>query len=213
MKSKLGTIAFVLVLLAIAGWWAHDKYHQATQTRVREKHRQALDEHFKDATSSAAKRYSAITDWEKAFTDSLSQPFSIELEDTLVSARPILIIGVVEDIARRDGHSYLYLNDWNISGATIHFILECDAASISHIVKTKEKFEDVGVIAKIDSVEKTQIALKSGGKTSEDTEPIELDSSSLFVARGKCLEILSHTDSENTKTPNQSLPTAGRSDE
>jgi len=44
------------------------------------------------------------------------------------------------------------------------------------------------------SVEKTQIALKSGGKTSEDTEPIELDSSSLFVAHGKCLEILFHTE-------------------
>lgn len=194
MRSKAGTIAFVLVVLVIAGWWAHDRYHEVTQTKAREKHRKALDQRFTDTTSSAAKRYDAIIDWEKAFTDPLSEPFSIELQDTLVSARPIVIVGVVEDVVRHEGRSYLYLNDWNMTGAAIRFVLECDAASISRIVKTKERFEDVGVIAKIDSVEKTQIALKSGGKTSEDTEPIELDSSSLFIARGKCLEILFPTD-------------------
>ena len=190
VTSKAGTIIFVLAVLAVAGWWAHDKYRDTTEANARKKHRTALEGEFKSATFAAAQRHDAIIDWEKAFAAPLSEPFSIQLQDILASAKPIVISGVVEDVARHEGHSYLYLNDENVTGATIRFVLECDAANVRRIVEKREAFESVSVIAKIDSVEKAQVALSSGGKTSEDTEPIEVDSSSLFVAHGKCLEIL-----------------------
>jgi hypothetical protein len=188
--SKATAIIFVLIVLSVAGWWAHDKYRDTTEANARKKHRTALQEQFKSATVAAAKRHDAIIDWEKGFEAApFSEPFSIQLQDILVSAKPIVIDeGLVQDVARHEGRSYLYLNDYNITGVTMHFVLECDAADVRRIVERKEAF--VSVIAKIESVEKAQVALRSGGKTSDDTEPVEVHSSSLFVAHGKCLEIL-----------------------
>jgi hypothetical protein len=54
----------------------------------------------------------------------------------------------------------------------------------------RSSYDPIRIIAKIDSVGQAVIALKSGGSNSEDTAPVEVDTSSNFVAKGSVLNVI-----------------------
>lgn len=68
--------------------------------------------------------------------------------------------------------------------------LECDVAVAKEIISNQEYFLE-NVIAQIDSVEKAQFSIKSGINTTEGTAPVEIDSSTMFIAHGRCLHLIS----------------------
>ncbi len=186
MNSIATKVLFAVIVLALAGWWAHDKF----QNSKIEKHQEERQQQSRDTVVATAKRYGAIIDWEERLKDSA---FSIQVEDAILpeDGKPIVVDGFIEDVARHNDQYYLYINDWRTGGNTISFVLECDPATARHVIEKNGSFGSVSVIAQITSVEKAQLALRSGVKTTEDPVPIEIDSSSLFIARGKCLEVVS----------------------
>jgi hypothetical protein len=186
MNPIAAKVLFAVVALSLVGWWAYDKFQDSKV----EKQRVEQQEQSRDAVVAASKRYGAIIDWEERLKDS---SFSIQIEDAIMpeDGKPIVVEGFVEDVARHNDQYYLYINNWRTGGNTISFVLECDPATARHVIEKNDSFGSVSVIAQITSVEKAQLALRSGVKTTEDPAPIEIDSSSLFIARGKCLEVVS----------------------
>ena len=192
MKATIGKVIFGVIVLAVVGWWAHDRYRDSKVASAHQKQRAEREKQSQGAVVAAAKHYGAIIGWEESLKPLNSQPFSVQLEDVIIpkDGKPIVVAGFVEDIARHDDRFYLYLNDWNTSDFSIQFVLECDAAMARRLIERKEFSDTVTVIAQISSVEKAQFALESGVKRTEDPAPIEIDSSSQFLTHGKCLQVI-----------------------
>jgi len=193
MSSTLNKIAVGIIILAVVVWFAHDKLCEAQVASTREQRRLTQKQQLQEAVLVASKQYNAILGWEKQFQSRLSDVFSIQLEETIMpnGGNPIVLDGDLEDVARRDDKYYLYLNDWNVDSLSLLFVLECDVAVAKEIISNQEYFLDMNVIAQIDSVEKAQFSIKSGINTTEGTAPVEIDSSTMFIAHGRCLHLIS----------------------
>ena len=182
-------VAAVVIILAAAAWFAHDKLRDSQVASARKKQCSTQKQQSQDA----AKRYGAILGWEEQFARASSDPFSLQLENAIMpnGGKPIVFDGFVEDVARCGDKYYLHLSDWNVGSFSIRFIIECDFAVAKEIIEKKESLSEISVIAQIESVEKAQFSIKSGIKTTEDPAPVEIDSSTMFVAHGRCLHIIS----------------------
>ena len=153
-------------------------------------------EHVKqthEAEIAASKRHSAIIGWEDKFIQSATEPYSLRIQQIIMptDGSPIVLYGYLEDISRRDDKYFIQVNDWRVGGFSIHFTLECDASTAARLLDRRESFGEISVIAQITSVEKAQLTIRSGIKTTEDPAPVELDSSDLFIAHGRCVELIS----------------------
>jgi len=192
VSSTVYKVLGVVVAVAIAAWWLHDKLRDSKINTVREKQRSQQQQRATDAVKTAVARHGAIVGWEERFAKNVSEPLSIQLDDALVQTggKPILVEGFVEDVSRR-GETYLInITDWHVGGASVHFVLECDAATARRLTSKWSGFLEISAVAKIVSVDKGIIAIKSGVKRTDDEAPVEIDSSSLFIAHGQCLEVV-----------------------
>jgi hypothetical protein len=193
MSFPPSKIAVAIIILAVAVWFAHEQLRESQVASARKKQRSMQKQQLQVAVLVASKQYSAILGWEKQFKGRASDTFSLQLEEALMpnGGNPIALAGFLEDVARRADKYYLYLDDWNVDSLSLRFVLECDVAVAKEIIANKESFFEMEVIAHIDSVEKAQFSIKSGIKTTEHTAPIEIDSSRMFIAHGRCLHIIS----------------------
>jgi hypothetical protein len=192
MHARVFNLVVAAVVLAVAGWWVHDKLRDSKIRATKEKHRREQTEHTTTAVQDAVARHNAIGEWRKPFEKNLSAPFSLQLDKALVqtNGRPVLVQGFVEDISRRGETYFVSVNDWHVGVASMHFVMECDGATAERLIARSSPFLEVAVIAKIESVSRAEIELKSGTRTTEDEAPVEIDTSSVFVANGRCLEVL-----------------------
>src|SRR6266568_3667284 len=142
MNSTASKVLFAAIVLAVAGWWAHDKFRDSKVASAHEKQRAERKQQSRDAVVAASKRYGAIIDWEEKFTHSTSEPFSIQLEDVIIpkDGKPIVVDGFVDDVKRHEDRFYLYVNDWNTVGFNIRFVIECDAATARRVIEKNESF-------------------------------------------------------------------------
>ena len=193
VKPAISTILVVAVILSVAGWWTHDWLSEKKADRARERHRAERTQKAKEMVAEAVERRGAIANWNQKLPSLPSAPLSVEVEEAVVrnDGKPILVDGLLEDIARRDNRFYLYVDDIDSS---IHFILECDTDTVRHLREHRDSYYQISVIAQVNSVGKAELELKSGAKTTEDDAPVEIDWSSLFLARGKCVEVVFSDD-------------------
>jgi hypothetical protein len=197
MKTKLQTAVpvLILVVLAVLGWWGYDTISKRRIEMGRAHEQQQADRRVRlhEKLAAFARRYDAIVDWKARPANSRLEPFSVELEDVLARAdgNPILVYGNVDDVVRRGDKIYLHVDDWHPGVWNIHFVLECDSAMASRVTRDTSGLQIYGIIAKISSVERAEFRLKSGLKDTEGEEPpVELDTSDLFVAHGRCLDLI-----------------------
>jgi hypothetical protein len=191
MSSTLSKVVAVIIL-AVAAWFVHGILRDSQADSAREKQRATQKQKSQEAILLAAKQYGAILGWEEKFSRTLSDSFSLRLEEAIMPSggMPIVTDGFVEDVARRGDKYFLHLSNLNVGSISIRFILECDLASAKTILEKKESFLDISVIAQIESVEKAQFSIVSGIKNNEDPAPVEIDSSTMFVAHGRCFYII-----------------------
>jgi len=190
MKPKLQTAVFILIVLAMLGWLG---YYLISKHRVeRELEQQRVKRHAQmTATIGALSRhYGAITGWEEGFLNTERDISSLEVEDALVNTggKPILISKPIHDVARHGDRYFLYVHGQE---STFRFILECDPETARRVAKNPAGFSHYAIIARIDSVEKTDTRLKFQDEPEEDGPPIDAETSDLFFARGRCLDLIS----------------------
>ena len=148
-------------------------------------------------------QYDAVTSWKQRIGKKgfLEHTFTIEVEDALIrnDGRPILFYGVANDIVKESDKYIVY---WGIGlasllrapmsgafGPNVRFVLESTPSQVEEIMHhsaSSVSFDDYAVIAQISEVEKIRFELSSG----ESGEKVHVETSDVFMAKGKCLDLL-----------------------
>jgi hypothetical protein len=128
-----------------------------------------------------AAKHGAITGWEENLT------YTIQAQDRLVTGKPILFRGFVDDIFRRNDK--VFVRFWS---SLYVFELEC-SRSIVDVILTQQAdggrfFDEYAVVANIEEVSKPVIALRASALSEHEAE-IDIDTSGLFMAGGTCIDI------------------------
>ena len=187
---------FIFAILVVLGWWGYKTF---INYRIRkEREQQRVERRALDVAKIATitRQYNAITGWEAKLFDSVRDHIlSLEVEDAIVNTggKPILISKPIDDVARRGDKYFLYVHG---PESSIRFILECDSVVAKSIEKDRSLGLNYTIVARIDSVEKAEFQIKPNSDHSEDSMPIEVFTSDVFYARGRCLEIVSTAGDE-----------------
>ena len=149
-------------------------------------------------------QYNAVTDWKQHFHKKAfgQHTYTVEVEDALIrtDGRPILFYGVADDIVKESDKYVVY---WSAGFASllrgsdtildlafdrdVRFVLDCTPSQVEKIMDNSvSTFDDYAVIARISEVEKIRFKLSSG----ENGEKVRVETSDVFMAKGKCLDLL-----------------------
>lgn len=158
-------------------------------------------------------KYNAVTNWRQNSdaNDLFQEMYTIQVEDALIRTdnRPILFYGSVKDIVRESDKYLVYFGSGglaqllSLSGSgldsilnllypEIYFVLNCTPDQVEKILlKSAGYFEYYAVIAKIGEVKKVRFKLSADvGEHEEDVSVYIKSSSNVFIAKGKCLDLL-----------------------
>ena len=107
-------------------------------------------------TAELAAKHGALTGWEE------NLEFTMEAQDRLVTGKPILFTGSVDDVINRDGLALVRFSFWS-SFHTFLIELTCDPAEVVTILAPQEngqlfrRLNQYAVVAKIHDVSKPVI--------------------------------------------------------
>jgi hypothetical protein len=136
-----------------------------------------------------AAKHGASTGWEENLT------YTLQAQERLVTGKPSLFMGYVDDVFHRDGKTYVRFLTYFESPFV--FELECSRSIVDTILtQTSDAlFHEWAVVAKIQEVSKAVVALEPSADSfgSGEDEVMELEiyiaPSRLFIARGTCIEL------------------------
>lgn len=143
-----------------------------------------------------ADKYQATTGWEENLS------YTLQAQEKLITGRPTLFRGYVDDVFRRDDKNFLRFSSYFLSSVDYVLELECDQQVVDKIFAQKPDsenflkfFNEYVVVANIQKITKPVFALE-GSALSEDEVEINIESSNLFTAKGTCIDIVYIGDDE-----------------
>jgi len=139
-------------------------------------------------------KYNAITDWKKGFAEKMVRGiYTIEMEEALVrkDGRAVLFFGSVSDIMRRDNKYFIHFWNWlDFPSLDIRFVLECDSVKVKKVMdQSNSIFDEFAVVALISSVQKAMFEVRAESESDEEAN-IVVEPSDVFIAKGRCLDLL-----------------------
>jgi len=191
--KKLWILVAIIVVTIILNGCDSDSSEEVAQEEKKHK----ITEEVKRLCS----QYDAVTNWKQHFDKKGfgEHTYTIEVKDALIrtDGRPILFYGVAHDIVRESDKYLVYWGyGWaslfrdpflDVLGCDIHFVLDCTLSQVEEIMHhSASSFDDYAVIAQISEVEKIRFELSSG----ESGEKVHVETSDVFMAKGKCLDLL-----------------------
>jgi len=122
--------------------------------------------------------------------------YTIQAQERLVSDKPVLFQGYLDDVFSRDGKTYIRFMSSYSSPVDYVLELQCDRSIVEKFIEQPadedrsflKYFDEFAVIANIVEVSKPAFALQGTAYAEDDVE-IEVDSSNLFTATGTCVDI------------------------
>lgn len=209
MEKVLGRIIIGVILAVIAYWSisgglryclsvAQEDKLKTDKEKMETERRNRTEKSIKET----AERNNAIVNWHNRFDANALSTYTIEVQDALIKTdnRPIIFFASVEDIVRERGkYCARFCNPLISSSPVIYFVLDCTPEQIGQMVAHRsELYENYAVVARICGVKKVRFEVKGYAQTYEDYEEIrlQLEQSDVFVATGKCLELLPVGDYE-----------------
>ena len=213
MKTKkLWILAVMIIVTIILNGCDSDSSEETAQEKKKHK--------IAEEVQRLCSQYDAVTDWkqrigEKAFGQ---HTYTIEVENALIrtDGRPILFYGVADDIVKESDKYVVYWSTGFASllrgsgaildlafGRDFRFVLDCTPSQVEKIMDNSvSTFDDYAVIAQISKVEKIRFKLEGNGGSYEDVS-VNLEIANIFIAKGKCLDLLlvsdEWTDDKNNK--------------
>jgi len=194
MENKKKIIWFLIIVALVAGG-----YYLLFVNKQADKKEETKQEEISKSdliTKELADKYQAITDWEENLT------YTIQVQERLITGKPILFRGYVDDIFRRDGKTFIRFSSSFLSPVDYVLELECDQEVVDKLLaqKSEEKiflkfFDEYAVVANIQEITKPVFALE-GSALSEDEVEINIESSNLFTGKGICVDIAYIGDDE-----------------
>jgi len=159
---------------------------------------------IEQAISSMVAKYNAVTDWKKNFNNEsvlLGKIYTVQVEDALIRSdnRPILFFAFVEDVQRQGNKYYVHFWNWYELGPDIRFVLECNSKQAKKILEQKtDFFEKYAVVALISTLQKPKFEVKAYPHSRGGADII-VEPSDIFIAKGRCLDLLFVGDYEERK--------------
>ena len=194
MENKKKIIWFLIIVALVAGG-----YYLLFVNKQADKKEETKQEEISKSdliTKELADKYQAITDWEENLT------YTIQVQERLITGKPILFRGYVDDIFRRDGKTFIRFSSSFLSPVDYVLELECDQEVVDKLLaqKSEEKiflkfFDEYAVVANIQEITKPVFALE-GSALSEDEVEINIEPSNLFTGKGICVDIAYIGDDE-----------------
>ncbi len=135
-------------------------------------------------------KYLAVVGWDQDLI------YTLHAQKRLVTGKPTLFRGYVEDVFDRDGKMFIRFSSSFLSSVDYTLELECNQQVVDKIFVQKPVsrkafgnfFDEYAVVANIQQVARPVFALK-GSISSEDEVEVNLVPSELFVAKGTCVDI------------------------
>ena len=213
MKAKKSLILLVMIVVAITlSSCDSDSSEEAAQ----EERKHKIAEEVQELCS----KHNAVKDWKQRIgkKDFGEHIYTIEIEDALIGTdgRPILLTASIHDIVRESDKYLVYFSRGSIlsfflASASdldfllsfdVHFVLECTADQVKEIIHNPAAMLDYyAVIAQISKVEKVRFKLEGKYGSNEDVT-VNLETADVFIAKGKCLDLLFVSD-ESTLDKNK----------
>ncbi|MFA5360671.1 MAG: hypothetical protein WC320_01725 [Candidatus Paceibacterota bacterium] len=194
--KKIFTFLLVVGCIIGIGYFGYQYYKENKEKTLKEETLK-LEELQKEMIiiKELAEKYNALTDWNKNIN------FTIQLQDLLVNSdKPVLFIGSVDDIFKKDDQYYIRFRTGSIWTRQVYFVLQCDASKVSEIVKENERKEISGfeylfmgigeyvVVAKIENVTKPTLQISGYSEIESEEVEFEYEPSSTFIATGVCID-------------------------
>lgn len=160
----------------LIGCDSDDPEENTPEETARSERKQKIEQKIQELCSN----YNAVTDWLESRPKYTTPKYTIEVEDALIrtDGRPVLFFASVEDIVRNSDKYTLYL---------------CGGDRLTDLLvslATGTGVERYAFVAQIQDVRKVKFELKAYANSPEEVY-IELEpSSNVFIAKGKCLDLL-----------------------
>lgn len=125
-----------------------------------------------------------------------SLSFTIQAQDLLLSGKPVVFDAYLDDVYRRDGKTYVRFQSYDETDYVLE--LECDPQMIEDKVLSQTDasddwlfwlYNEYVVVANITEVSKPVIALNAVAGYDEGDAEIEVETSSVFSAKGTCVDM------------------------
>jgi hypothetical protein len=201
MKKFFQIAAWVIVIgVIIVGWQVYTKNESNEQAR-KETTEQARKETTHKAIIELADKHNAVVDWkEPLIKKHIDSPFTMEIEDALLRKdnRPVLFLATVSDIERKENKylAHFCMADLELEClSTIVVALDCSDEQVRKITQQQSESRDLenyAVIAVINKVKKVAFGIKPvvTNDGEENCGEIEIDTPNIFVATGRCVDLL-----------------------
>ncbi len=144
-----------------------------------------------------ANKHNAVVDWKEPLIKIETRVFTMEVEDALLrkDSRPVLFLSQVNDVERKE-NTYMvrFVNELG-RDPQIEFVLDCTDEQVRKITQQQSEFKyskKYAVVAVINKVKKVAFGVNPV-VTSDDGEKygeIEIDTPDIFVATGRCVDLL-----------------------
>ena len=149
---------------------------------------------IKKAVSDMVVKYGAVDDWNSVLEkkDVLERIYTIHIQEALLNTneKPILFYAILGDIIRSENDYIIRFETWFNYPETIRFELLGNEAQVKRLLKfTGDLLDEFAVVALIEEVRKPEFTIKAYPINSEEAE-VEVESSDIFIANGKCLDFL-----------------------
>jgi hypothetical protein len=186
-------ITIVVFAITVASIWFAVRKISERDLAAKEKgiKAESAQRELRTSVENMAAKYNATTNWVNLFDKEHSgRVFTIDVEEALrpTTVQPVLLVGRIEDLIRRNGKYYVSVNSYSHKAPQIYYILECDGDQANTITKHGRGYGEVAVIASIDSVKKPDLEVNGISGTDGEIEINPTDSP--FVANGRCLDLL-----------------------
>jgi hypothetical protein len=137
-----------------------------------------------------ADKYQATTGWEENLN------YTLQAQERLMTGKPILFRCTVDDVFKRDGKTFIRFVSSYLSDVDYVLELECSQQVIDKFFSQESDstpyskwFDEYAVVATIQEVSRPVSVLK-GHVYSEEEVEIDIGTSSLFIAKGTCVDIV-----------------------
>jgi len=195
MKNIASKIVFALIALAIGIWIVLNIISSQHSNVKKEKAEVEKKIQIEQTISNMVARHNAVTDWKKNFNEKstlLGRIYTVQVEDALIRSdgRPVLFFASVDDVTRIGNKYYVHFHNWFDLSPEIRFVLECDSEQVKKIMgQITDFFEQYAVVALISSLQRPKFEVKAYPHSAEDAEVV-VEFSDIFIARGRCLDLL-----------------------
>lgn len=186
IASRFVVLAFMALVVLLPACGRSDKTEQsraAYEQQQKERRESALQ-----LAERMAHRTNAVMGWKEKLGSteigSLNRVYTIDIERLWKQERPILFVGVLEDVANYSERSYhLFVRDYDVFFPELRLHVTCDKKTVDPVLQ---------------EVRKDKKSIKAGGivvaaRVTKVTHEMEIDKEHtrhIFVGHGECIELV-----------------------